>query len=263
MQLLCTLDALCQAHVGQVVLTVNVPEPALIAQVQARPWAFELTLLQNPQPKGFGPNHNAAFAHHKLDYFCVLNPDIDFEADPFGDLIRALTEPPDKLGIDLQNNPLAGCSFPVQVDKAGRVQDHARQLPSPSALLARYSPFGHSPFLQSLLGAQPPAQPLHQPDWVNGAFMLFRTAVFKQLGGFDERYFMYCEDVDICLRLQLAGFGLVRCDARVTHAAQRNTRVNLKHLVWHIASLLRLWRSASYREFARLKPAQSKYRQGS
>ena len=231
MQLLCKLHALCRLHVGHVVLIINVPEPTLVAQVEARQWAFELTVLQNPQPKGFGANHNAAFRHSKLEYFCVLNPDIDFDVDPFADLISKLVD------------PRVGCSFPVQVDVAGQLQDHARSVPSPAALLERYSPFGVS------------RQTQHQskPDWVNGAFMLFRGRVFKQLGGFDERYFMYCEDVDICLRLQLAGYGLSLSGLKVTHAAHRSSRVNLTHLAWHVVSLMRLWTSASYRNFSRIK----------
>ena len=52
--------------------------------------------------------------------------------------------------------------------------------------------------------------------------MLWRTSSFRALGGFDERYFLYCEDVDICLRLQLSGqhFTIVE-EARVIHDARR------------------------------------------
>ena len=231
MQLLRTLHALCPVHVGQVILTINMPEPALLAQVEGRRWAFELTLLQNLQAKGFGANHNAAFERSTLAYFCVLNPDIDFVADPFADLLLKLAE------------PSAGCSFPVQVDLAGRLQDHARSVPSPAALLQRYNPF-HT---------LPQAYPQSSPDWVNGAFMLFRSDVFRGVRGFDERYFMYCEDVDICLRLQLAGYVLSRSDATVTHAAHRSSRANFKHLAWHVVSLLRLWTSAPYLNFRRTK----------
>ena len=231
MQLLCKLHGLCLLHVGHVVLTINVPEPTLVAEVKARQWGFELTILQNLQPKGFGANHNAAFGHSRRDYFCVINPDIDFDADPFTDLILKLAD------------PLAGCSFPVQVDAAGRLQDHARSVPSPVALLERYNPFG---------GARQ-VQPPSSPDWVNGAFMLFRSRVFMHLGGFDERYFMYCEDVDICLRLQLAGYGLSHSDVKVTHAAHRSSRVNARHLAWHVVSLLRLWTGGPYRHFARIR----------
>ena len=111
------------------------------------------------------------------------------------------------------------------------------------ALLARYNPFGIARQVRGL----------STPYWVNGAFMLFRASVYRGLGGFDERYFMYCEDVDICLRLQLAGFALSRSSVKVTHAAQRSSRVNIRHLAWHVVSLLRLWTSKPYRDFVRIK----------
>ena len=204
------------------ILTVNTNEPKLIEVVSSQPWTFKLILIQNAKPKGFGANHNAAFSQATLDNFCVLNPDVDFDSDPFTDLLF-------KLG-----QPSAGCAFPVQLDEAGQVQDYARKLPSPVALFKRY------------FGARTGVSECKHPDWVNGAFMLFPARVFNQIKGFDEKYFMYCEDVDICLRLQLAGFKLSQSTATVVHAAQRNTRANLRHLIWHVTSLLRLWTSPAY-----------------
>ncbi len=55
---------------------------------------------------------------------------------------------------------------------------------------------------------------------------------------------MYCEDVDLCLRLQLAGWRLAGADtALVQHQAQRASRRGWQPLLWHVTSLLRLWRS--------------------
>jgi N-acetylglucosaminyl-diphospho-decaprenol L-rhamnosyltransferase len=227
-KLMHSLEDLCRSHIKHVVVTVNVPEPDLLAELESFKWVFGLTIIKNLEPRGFGANHNAAFKLCNGDFFCVLNPDIDFEADPFPEIISYLTQ------------PSIGCAFPVQLDEKGEIQDYARALPSPSAVFARY--MGHR-FKKPM--------PLH-PDWFNGAFMLFRTDVYRQLDGFDERYFMYCEDVDICLRAQLSGYRLAMSKAKVTHAAHRNSRVNFRHLVWHAASLLRLWSSASYRNFSRM-----------
>lgn len=226
-QLLCTLENLCARHLGHVIVTLNIPEPDLLQRLNAKVWSFKLTTLQNPHAKGFGSNHNAAFQMAGLDYFCVMNPDIDFSEDPFPELKFRL--------IDRS----IGCSFPVQIDVAGEIQDYARKLPSPPALLARYlfpDVRGHA---------------REKPDWVNGAFMFFPTAIFVQLNGFDERYFMYCEDVDICLRLQCAGYGLGQTDGRVIHLAQRSSRFNFQHLTWHVGSLFRLWLSSPYRQYSR------------
>jgi GT2 family glycosyltransferase len=61
---------------------------------------------------------------------------------------------------------------------------------------------------------------------------------------------MYCEDVDLCLRLQLAGYRLVEApQARVVHDAHRASRRSLRHLVWHLRSLWRLWHSTPYQRF--------------
>lgn len=59
------------------------------------------------------------------------------------------------------------------------------------------------------------------PDWVGGMFMLFRRETFAQLGGFDQRYFLYYEDVDLCARLNLQGYKMpyvLRPKLFITHS---------------------------------------------
>ena len=79
--------------------------------------------------------------------------------------------------------------------------------------------------------------------------MAFKSSTFRRLGGFDERYFMYCEDVDLCWRAQLAGYSLAKAGATVMHRTRRRTLKSWEHLQWHVLSLLRLWGSAPYRSF--------------
>jgi N-acetylglucosaminyl-diphospho-decaprenol L-rhamnosyltransferase len=226
--LISTLEALCVETARHVVLTINVPEPDLLHLIKARSWKFELSIIQNSMPKGFGANHNAAFLKCDCEYFCVLNPDIVLSSDPFPALIGQFRD------------AAVGCSFPMQLAETGEPQDYARKRPSLRALLSRYAGSGRRHKASS------------RPEWVNGAFMVFPAKIFQELKGFDERYFMYCEDVDICLRLQNAGYTLGQSAATVTHPAHRNSRINFRHLAWHMASLLRLWSSDSYRKFSRL-----------
>lgn len=77
-------------------------------------------------------------------------------------------------------------------------------------------------------------------EWVNGACMVLPRTAWEAVDGFDEGYFMYCEDVDLCLRLRLAGLALVRAPAQVQHVGQRASRRALRPL-WCVRSLLRLW----------------------
>ena len=218
-ELLHALAALAGASIAEVVLTHNLPEP--VPPPPPGGWPFALTVIAGGPPQGFAANHNRAFARTAAPYFCVLNPDLRFpDGDPFPALLQAAAA------------PAAGCAYPVQVDAAGRRLDFERALPTPAALWRRHAL----------------RRPDTRTDWVNAACLLVPRGVFAQLGGFDARYFMYCEDVDFCLRLRLAGLALQPAPVRVQHDAQRASRRRLRHLGWHLRSLWRLWHSAPYRK---------------
>jgi GT2 family glycosyltransferase len=88
------------------------------------------------------------------------------------------------------------------------------------------------------------------PHWIPGLFMLFRSEAYREIGGFDERFFMYGEDFDICARTQLAGWKLqVAEDLLARHDAQRASRSSHRHLYWHVTSLLKVWSSAAFWRF--------------
>ncbi len=205
--------------VARVLLTLNIPEPEPIAPPEG--WPFVLQILHNPQPIGFGGNHNRALQQVAEPFVCILNPDVELigPKDPFAAL------------LDTAAQAGTGCAYPVQLNAQGQVQDSERALPSPAALWRR-----------RVLRQQE-----QRVDWVNGACMVLPTPVWQQLGGFDSRYFMYCEDVDLCLRLRLAGLALLRAPVAVRDAGQRASQRHWLHTWWHIRSLLRLWGSDSYR----------------
>lgn len=221
-------------HIAVVAVTLNRPEPALRAFVSARSWPFEIRVKENERPLGFGENHNRAFLACETTAFCVINPDIQLFADPLAALLDVLAR-----------GGQAGCAYPPQQTSGGRVQDSQRTLPTPARVLLR----GLLPMLRRPAGDD-------AVDWVNGAFMLFDSKAFAAIGGFDPRYFMYGEDVDICLRLQLAGYGLVRGGSAVVHDAHRASHARLRHLTWHLRSLLLLWTSGPYREYKALRRGQ-------
>jgi GT2 family glycosyltransferase len=75
-------------------------------------------------------------------------------------------------------------------------------------------------------------------------FMLFRAETLRSMGGFDERYFLYYEDVDLCARLREAGYEVAVCtEASAIHAARRESRRNLRFAKWHLRSALRFFTS--------------------
>lgn len=201
----------------RVVLTQNLPEPEPVAP--AGGWPFVLNLRCNAQPQGFSSNHNAALAQASESYFCVLNPDVQLlYGNPFPALLQALGH----TGV--------GLAYPQQVDEAGAVQDSEREVPTPWSLARRY------------MSKRKEAR----AEWVNAAFWLVRREAWLQSGGLDTGYFMYCEDVDFCLRLRLAHWRLVRAEATVEHAGQRDSHRFSMHCQWHVRALFRLWRSSVF-----------------
>ena len=233
--LLMQLGRLSSAVLAQVVLTVNAPQldseiNYADATLAAR---LNLKLIHNSAPMGFGANHNQAFVHCASPFFCVMNPDI--ELPDAAAAIQAL--------LTAMAPTRAGLAYPIQTDIQGTVLDFARELVTPISLLKRHT------FANSFTRADAIAP----VDWVSGALMVFKTSVYAQLRGFDERYFLYCEDVDICMRIQLAGYTMERSIAVVVHDTQRLTLKRLRHLAWHVRSLWRLWRSQVYKDFLLFK----------
>ncbi|MGE0312625.1 MAG: glycosyltransferase [Lautropia sp.] len=222
--------------VRQIVYTRNVPEPALPDRFAALPG---LDCIDNPRPAGFGRNHNAAFARCREPLFCVLNPDIGWARDPFVALAAALGVaapetarlPGPTLPDGDRQRPL-GLVAPLVVRPDGAIEPTGRAL---------YT-------IAEMIGSKlHPSNRSIDADWLAGMFLLFRSDAFRQIGGFDERYFLYIEDVDISSRLRLAGWRLRQCaDATVVHDARHRSHRSLRHARWHLAGMLRYWTSPAF-----------------
>ena len=210
--------------VEPVIVTHNLPPvgPALGAQA----WPFALVEVVNATPAGFGTNHNRAFQRARAEVFCVLNPDLRFgDVSLWSRLAAAALQP----GV--------GCAYPRLLNPDGRLQDSEREAVTPWALLRRRALGLHD----------------RSVDWVSAALWAAPAAVYRAVGGFDERYFMYCEDVDFCLRVQLAGYRLCRVDAEAEHEAQRASHRRPRHFFWHLHGLWRLWTTPVLWRYLRLR----------
>jgi Predicted glycosyltransferases len=83
--------------------------------------------------------------------------------------------------------------------------------------------------------------------WVAGMCLLIDSAAFRAVGGFDERYFLYCEDYDLCARFYNSGYKVVLDQgSRIIHDAQRGSHRSKRYLYWHVSSLLRVWSSRAF-----------------
>jgi hypothetical protein len=156
----------------------------------------------------------------------VLNPDLRLSDDALGLLLAA-------------RNSKDGIVAPLVLNTDGSPADAARRLPTPLQVMTRQlMPWRRRSAIDY--------------DWLAGMCVVINSAAFARVGGFDERYFMYCEDTDLCLRMQLAGWCLRYVPSvRLVHDARRASHRSLRYLLWHVASLLRLWTSAPYWSYLR------------
>lgn len=216
------LDRYSRAVIDKVLLTLNIPEADLLA---GRSWGFEVERIENASPKGFGANHNQAFERCGTEWFLVLNPDIRFDSDVLLPLLA-------------QAAPDAGLLTPRILEPGKTEPEPHRALLTPLEIVGRKKPGYVRPTV---------------PAWIPGLFMLFRSEAYRQVGGFDEKFFMYGEDFDICARTRLAGWKLqVGENLLARHDAQRESHRSRKYLYWHVTSLLKVWLSASFWRYWRL-----------
>lgn len=201
-------------EVSQIIVTRNIPESLAIVSDD------RVMLIDNPIPKGFGANHNAAFMYCAAPYFCPLNPDIALQENPFGALVSEI----EKTG--------ASIAAPLVVSPVGGIEDSMRRFPTLFSLARKI--FGGDDGMYELeVGTT-----AFCPEWFAGMFMLFRSADYARLKGFDEGFFLYYEDVDICVRAWRAGMKILACPAvTVIHDARRDSHRSVKHLRLHLASM--------------------------
>ncbi len=199
----------------RVLLTLNIPEEPPADH------GLGIELIRNDTRKGFGANHNQALRRSQDEYFCILNPDVRLPGDPFPALLAAL------------GGERVGLAAPRVVAASGTTENSARHFPTLASLAAKA--LGAAPALDYAERTEP-----FSPDWVAGMFMLAKRAAFESVGGFDERYFLYYEDVDLCRRMRLKGWDIrVAPSATVVHEARRTSHRNPRYLLWHLRSILR------------------------
>ena len=176
--------------------------------------------VHNELPKGFSSNHNHAFFKHcNTKYFVVLNPDLYLPMNPFPEMLKTIVE---------ENCFICA---PKVVNSGGTFEDSARFFPTPLHLVLKI--FGFDASLYPIKKSS-----LSYPDWVAGMFMFINSTWFKD-NPFDDDYFLYYEDIDLCLRCWRSGGRVIYNDqVCVVHDARRDSHRKLSYLLFHIRSIL-------------------------
>ena len=235
-RLLEDLCVLSSASRLQVSVVLNIPESQGDSFSETH---FPVRIVRNATPRGFGENHNLAFhtapCPDERAFFVVLNPDLRLREDGVG-----------ALADQLMTHDSIGVVAPAVYSPQDVLEDSARELPTPIGLLRKV--FGRKGGQNTEGGGLP-----FFPDWVAGMFMMFPVDVFSQIGGFDESYFLYYEDVDICSRLWISGYSVVLDPGHsIVHDAQRTSHKSWRYARWHLVSIARFLSSRVFRRARRL-----------
>lgn len=178
---------------------------------------IRVDVVRNPVNRGFAAACNQGAGDSRADYLLFLNPDTRLFADTLTKTL-AFLESPAQAGVGI-------CGISLR-DEDGRPATAAARFPSLRVFfgeatgLSRALPALFPPHL--LTGGDLPGT--RDVDQIIGAFFLVRGSVFGALGGFDERFFVYFEEVDFSLRARQAGYRSLYCaDARAYHRGGLST----------------------------------------
>lgn len=212
------------AETLKIVVTLNIPEaePGL-----SLPESLSVQLIHNAEPKGFGANHNAALREVATDWVIVLNPDLRIRDRT---TIARLTE------RDARD---VGLIAPVIKNPRGDREDSVRYNLDPLSLLSRVILRRRAPVHQ--------ASGNRRFIWAAGMFVCLPRNAWEAVGGFDDRFFLYCEDYDLCARLAVRGYSIeIDDETEAVHDARRSSRSSFKYLLWHLSSLVKVWYSPQF-----------------
>ncbi|MBR5135133.1 MAG: glycosyltransferase family 2 protein [Clostridia bacterium] len=189
----------------------------------------QVTLIKLDDNVGFGAAHNRAIAVADSEYHVIVNPDITFDTD-------VLTA----LAVYLDETPQAVLATPLILNTDGSPQAVPRVLPKRRYMFAgQLERFG-GVFRRWRDEYTRRRETFEEPTAIafcTGCFMMVRTAALKEVGGFDDRFFMYMEDADLSRRLAKYGRLMLVPQVRVTHVWEKASGKSLKFLKIHLRSM--------------------------
>lgn len=197
--------------------------------------AHDATFVQLDENLGYGGGVNAAFATLTTpgDYLLICNADLEFDEGAIDELVSYARE-----------HDQVGSVGPAILNTDGSLYPSARRSPSlrvgiGHALLGDIAPRNRWSRRYREESSAPLAP--RETDWLSGACLLVPLERFRAVGGFDEAYFMYFEDVDLGDRLRASGSRNVYVPrARVTHVGAHSTATaSSQMLTEHHASAYR------------------------
>ncbi|SEG65925.1 glycosyltransferase family 2 protein [Vibrio hangzhouensis] len=193
----------------------------------------QLHILDEQYDIGFGHNNNLVYSYCKKhlgmqpsDYFIVLNPDVFITVTMITNLVSLMTKNNVKIG-----------AINLYKDMNYSIYDESvRDFPILLDFVMSFLGYGNKTVVNKSEIKKPTIV-----DWAAGSFLVFQSSHYSKLGGFDECYFMYCEDIDICYRSSMINESVVYFpNIKAVHLAKHSNRKLIsKHFYWHVKSIVR------------------------
>ncbi|TDR48763.1 hypothetical protein DFR29_101387 [Tahibacter aquaticus] len=229
------VDAVCRALASsvavEILLSDNASSDGSIALLTAEFGAdARFRLVENGRNLGFGAGVNRVAGLARGDMLLILNPDCLLQPDTVARLrsIAAALPRPGVLGARIQD--AQGRDEPASLRRDPTLRRSLCSLLRLDRFAARW------PALQGVNHATDAAlRGLDQPaEAISGALMLLPREAFAAIGGFDEGYFLHCEDLDLCRRLRDAGYGVCYAGSvAVVHGKGGSSRHRPVFVSWH------------------------------
>ncbi len=177
---------------------------------------------------GFGSAHNLILDKINSNYHLILNPDIEFKSGVIQTLISELDK-------DLETSFVT----PKVLYPNNKLQFVCRKHPSFFDLINRKLKISKKSIHNNEYRNQN-LEVAFYPEFIHGCFMLFKTEDFKSINGFDERYFLYMEDADLCRKIDCKGKKkLYYPFVEVIHQHRKGSSKSIKLFFYHLSSAIK------------------------
>jgi len=194
---------------------------------------LQLTYIFNNKNLGYGAAHNIAIRHtfeQNIPFHLVINPDIAFDPDILDEIVRYMN-----------NNPDIGHLMPKVYYPNGGIQYLCKLLPTPFDLIfRRFFPksWTRNKTAEFEMRATGYDKIMDVP-YLSGSFMFLRTEALQKVGIFDERFFMYPEDIDLTRRIHKKYRTIFFPEVSIIHKHAQGSYINIKMLFIHISNMIK------------------------
>lgn len=198
----------------------------------------KVDVIENAENKGFGYGHNSVINLLKSDVHFIVNPDIIFKNDIITDMVGYMDENPDVV-----------MAVPKLMYEDGNEQFTPKKRPTLRYMLGgRFESLGgcFKRWRDEYTMKNEKIDDTIDVDFCSGCFLAVRTEIFKKIGGFDERYFLYSEDADITRMMQFYGRTVYTPQFSVVHIWERAYMKKLNSFFIQILSMFKYfykWRN--------------------